>query len=569
MHPVVWHGPTPLWQELLDEGATARFHRPALLRFGRDSFMEDLTARLAASDPSFTDLVARHETWRNGSRFPELPVTPPAEAVKLYQPAHQRFYLVSAVLVCRTHGLPDRRVDASAEERVSFVLRRVAVEADGTPRDPEHPDYHEYGWFGADGWKRVDDPGRLFGPESAADDTSAAGGGTAGEERLPLFPIRYQPPSSPHSRRLLFGLLPVGKREAYEAAPARSLVLSPEQAADELGDVRLTTFESEVVQALTLLRRGILRMHAGGSSVSATDARDVLVFALLDLAEFLEAHLPEVWASIWDEEAGEPRSPIAWSGSDTLQEAVFARLHQESDRLPDGRSWAEASADAFAGRPEVLRGELDDVMTASEVDPPSAGPSLDGVASSIASLGSLRTLVADALESSEAPAPGAISDAPPAVEALPGSVYVVRCAYEQPRCEKVGRPATVSAPSRPFRLASFFDPDAPARPIRINLPADTSVGGFRKSAKGISMVFSQQLRNQMERVRDAGFDDLDEGTLDDSGGWTLGMICSFSIPIITICALILLMIIVQLLNIVFWWLPFFKICFPIPVKAES
>jgi hypothetical protein len=36
-----------------------------------------------------------------------------------------------------------------------------------------------------------------------------------------------------------------------------------------------------------------------------------------------------------------------------------------------------------------------------------------------------------------------------------------------------------------------------------------------------------------------------------------------SIPIITICALILLMIIVQLLNIIFWWLPFFRICLPV------
>jgi hypothetical protein len=51
-------------------------------------------------------------------------------------------------------------------------------------------------------------------------------------------------------------------------------------------------------------------------------------------------------------------------------------------------------------------------------------------------------------------------------------------------------------------------------------------------------------------------------------GWTLGMICSFSIPIITLCAFIVLMIFIQLLNIVFWWLPFLKICLPIPVRSE-
>jgi len=44
---------------------------------------------------------------------------------------------------------------------------------------------------------------------------------------------------------------------------------------------------------------------------------------------------------------------------------------------------------------------------------------------------------------------------------------------------------------------------------------------------------------------------------------------SLSIPIITICAMIVLMIFLILLNIIFFWLPFFKICFPVPtLKAK-
>ena len=35
-----------------------------------------------------------------------------------------------------------------------------------------------------------------------------------------------------------------------------------------------------------------------------------------------------------------------------------------------------------------------------------------------------------------------------------------------------------------------------------------------------------------------------------------------------ICAFILLMIIVFVLNIVFWWIPFFKICFPLNLKTS-
>jgi hypothetical protein len=68
----------------------------------------------------------------------------------------------------------------------------------------------------------------------------------------------------------------------------------------------------------------------------------------------------------------------------------------------------------------------------------------------------------------------------------------------------------------------------------------------------------------MEGIRLA---DIDDGNIPSAGSVSFGMICQLSIPIITICALLLLMIIVGLLNIVFWWLPFFKICLP-TVEAE-
>ena len=47
-------------------------------------------------------------------------------------------------------------------------------------------------------------------------------------------------------------------------------------------------------------------------------------------------------------------------------------------------------------------------------------------------------------------------------------------------------------------------------------------------------------------------------------GLDLGMICSLSIPIITIVALILLFIFVILFDIIFSWIPFFFFCFPVP-----
>ena len=60
--------------------------------------------------------------------------------------------------------------------------------------------------------------------------------------------------------------------------------------------------------------------------------------------------------------------------------------------------------------------------------------------------------------------------------------------------------------------------------------------------------------------------DLRDGKGDEGDGLGLGWICSFSIPIITICAFIVLSIFLSLLNLVFWWLPFLKICIPFPKK---
>lgn len=62
------------------------------------------------------------------------------------------------------------------------------------------------------------------------------------------------------------------------------------------------------------------------------------------------------------------------------------------------------------------------------------------------------------------------------------------------------------------------------------------------------------------------------GLMKGSGGGSglsLGWICGFNIPLITICAFFVLNIFLSLLNIVFFWLPFIKICIPIPVSSST
>jgi hypothetical protein len=137
-------------------------------------------------------------------------------------------------------------------------------------------------------------------------------------------------------------------------------------------------------------------------------------------------------------------------------------------------------------------------------------------------------------------------------------------------------------------MAGFFDPDAPARPIRVALPIDTSPAGLRKFDKNTAFMVSDMLCGQIDRLKGLTLGDLvrsvlpwpfhkelsvpEKGPCTDpnDASLSLGMICSLSIPIITICALILLMIIVNLLDVIFRWLPYFLICFRLPgFKAKE
>jgi hypothetical protein len=108
-------------------------------------------------------------------------------------------------------------------------------------------------------------------------------------------------------------------------------------------------------------------------------------------------------------------------------------------------------------------------------------------------------------------------------------------------------------------MASFFDAEAPGRDINITMPG-VSLKDFRDSSQSATMVFTTELSKQAGKIQE----EASKGLGADTQPIDLGRLCSLSIPIITICALVLLLVIVVVLNIVFWWLPFFKICFPLP-----
>jgi hypothetical protein len=77
---------------------------------------------------------------------------------------------------------------------------------------------------------------------------------------------------------------------------------------------------------------------------------------------------------------------------------------------------------------------------------------------------------------------------------------------------------------------------------------------------------SKEMRNKMARI--TGFEKalIKDEDIGGEGGFGLGFICTFSFQIIFIIAFFLLLMFAVVLNIVFWWMAFLRICLPIPVK---
>lgn len=142
----------------------------------------------------------------------------------------------------------------------------------------------------------------------------------------------------------------------------------------------------------------------------------------------------------------------------------------------------------------------------------------------------------------------------------PEATYVVRC-FLRVRCECGCGPTTVwSGYTEPFVIAPWYE--TAGSPVQVALP-DLSDRNLLKSLKpNVAFTLPPALQNLMMR---------DPKELMEGGGEVdrlgIGWICSFSIPVITFCAFIVLNIFLSLFDLIFRWMMFIKICIPYP-KAK-
>jgi len=685
---IQWASPPPLWPQATSAtDASLRrtlLRQPAILRFATDNFMNDFADMLDQDPARLVEFVAAPgETWRGPGKAPEaLPpvplfartinrlglvaarskdaslipggkgisslvvtgATPPAKKLKLYQPVHQRFYLVTSSLVCERVGLPDHSINSGRHERVTFVVRRMfppgPLDIKQTLPPFDANTWEEYAFIVArtgNSWRRIPAPGQ-------------AATLIAGEEQLPLFPMTYVQDDG-RARKLLAGLIPVGKREAYMAGgfQKQSNDPAPVEPIAPAPDPRMHLFWSKITEPWKkLLEQAVAApqtqtvseipddpdsappTHIMSDSSFATNLslkREQIQtgswYIVLDFANLLGEQIPRVWRLLNGQSpaTGEPAfTPPEQALADAITGTTFNLNGTQKSQFVNGTQYQPTDIKSslkdalLAIKTGAIETNLEAVKTSfnrrqnprdpkwpgflfpladSALTPPL--PNLTVTAPIGASDLELRRRKIDALAKliegalPETPPPDAEIPENPLVSQQPMDMregwFVIRCVFERPECGPID-PPVLSEPSQAFQMAGFFDPDAPARPIRIALPLDTSPAGLRKFDKNTAFMISDMLCGQVERLKGLTLGDLvlsvlpwplhkdlsvgDGGACTDDGGLEIGMICSLSIPIITICALLLLMIIVNLLDIIFRWVPFFFFCFPLPkFKGKS
>jgi hypothetical protein len=661
---------------------------PAILRFASDTFMDEYMALLENEPARLVNLVAQPETWRGpisstpeetkkiptvarwlnrlrlasirqqtaslsisntglgaSSLIPSTGTTPTPPRLKLYQPAHQRYYLITSCLVCGRAGLPDRAVNPALQERASFVVRRLFPPGGlntGVALPALDDTWEEYALVTtqeAKGWQRIQ-------KNSSLEATLIKG-----EEQLPLFAANFTEDDG-RRRRLFAGLVPVGKREVYMGAASKPQAGDPPpvDAVPPPVEPRMMLVWSQVTEPWKrLLERADAARIMQKTNPLPTDPPEppssdepltgdpltaavkalreqiqtISWYILLDFAKFLQDHLNPVWLvingqaqpnTLNSQQADLYNALVGTTVDQNLKNdltgnttypgpplRIVPPLYNSSD-VPGNLSAALKLIVAEETKLESVQGSYDrdkevptgsgnpdpawplfifpfaDSLRAGTLPPLTVAAEPTELQTNLKKLDALSDLIQAALPIEKtAPAPALSLAAQPVMDTREGW-FVIRCVFERPECGPLDQ-NIVSEPTEAFQMASFFDPDAPARPIRIPLPLDTSPAGLRKFDKNTAFMISDMLCGQIDRMKGMTLGDLIRSVLPwplhkdlsvpdggpcKSGGLEVGMICSLSIPIITICAMLLLFIIVFLLDIIFRWVPYFLICFPIP-----
>ena len=545
-HPIVLRTPFyatqdahgPLLHRYLDEQFVARFRDDA----GR--------ARVSALQAT--------QRWRQEDRFSRHDDLP-----SLRLPVHRCFYLLSCEVACDTPGQP-----ALATNRISsagFVIRRG------------RPGVQEQIWrLRADqpqGWQNLKPAGGSLEPDEyryllgkGLVEKRVPAPPYSGEQTYPLHAMTVK--HEGRSRTILYGYVPLGGAMNLPMGPDKSRAQGDADTAiataelkkelywpfgeaqyskTRIGSNGLPRTESRssvetwrietglqvddgrpTVAMLDLLTVLINRYRLGDQQRSGDDIDDEALMNLLGSIGFLDRrpHFPDTL---------HPASNI---DDIPRRDSLLDYLRHNQNQLVDWLSTTEPDRELTPA--QHIANRL-----------PNAPSRWLYIHEAQATL--LRDLLAKRLKTA---LQQQVSDLPvPRYRQARDDVYFIRAFVRHVDvrgCETI----TWGAPSQAFRIVAPFDPEA-SRPHLIQLPDLNDLK--RGAAKGVAFLAPRKLAEQIDVISP----DMDLAPRKGPGKMGLDWIYSFSIPVVTICAMILLMIIVKLLDFFLHWMPWVIVRIPI------
>jgi hypothetical protein len=518
-----WYAPAP--------------RRVAIHRYLDPGFVAQFQADVARAPSRNAALLA----WEEEDRMPAAQ----GGLLKLRRPVHRTFHVVAWEASCKLPTAPAGQPPVAPEkiESAGFVVR--------TTRDGATQGFQIVGGR-PQGWSRVEEGG----DPDAARQVKALGlvpraatpsPGYTGEETFPLHPLPVQDGNATHT--LLYGYLPIGGGDFVPpAAPASDTgpdlpedLTWPFGLADRSnGPPPAYSFDAqisggEIDQRLAAVLRVLLGRYQLADTPAWSDPANAPLVGILDGLAFSTAPMGDLAGQALRDWAAAHPAGITLGRLLRDTKSAQALLTAVAKADPSGRVKLPAGLALPGDAGNLLIGET--------------------VAARLRAALRLRLAQAVATSAADLPVPKLISG--------PNGRYTLVPFLRTIRpdgCERVHW----GSPSAPFAVAAAFDPEA-ARPLLIEMP---DLSDARKGlARGANFDMPPSLANLMNNLNSsAATQSMMTGAGGSTSGLNLRFLCSFSLPAISICAMLMLSITLNLLNIVLGWMAWVKICLPLPAK---
>jgi hypothetical protein len=534
---------------------------------GHDTILRGLGARADKAPPL---ILQRTEDDAIGSTLEQLTTSNPLEAVaptraddrdaqktlRLYQPVHRTFHLALLEVVCDQPGRP--RLDPTKIDSAGMVIRRVARRGLGEAKFPQ-------AWLSVGkklrGWQSLPASDRDRDPEPLRRKIRSGGSAELAQRALEkarlvdgaeqVTPMFVAPPTvcSRAATTILYGLIPTASAEMSESsAPA----IMPSDFDRQPGDTEKDDLRNVIprflranengmdlggLAGLTFDMRAAAYLTATGEVVqSETDRR--LLSEFLNFLKFLRASL--------DAFGGSPEA-LALRG--LLAQLKLPATFEERD-LGHGRAADEALAQAVIA---LTAQDPDDPASPQSFTMPVSWPPVS------------KSLAADIFAQIKKGLAARLSDAQPGVPRFddPTARYQLRAFVRVRRDDGCPPELVWSEPSEPFSIVAWYE-NGVVPPIQIRLPDITSKM-VRALKPNVAFRIPKRLFNFLNENDPKN---LIDGKGKEGSEFGLEWICGFNISIIFVLAFIVMFIFLIILNIVFWWLPFIRICFPLPTFSR-